>query len=105
MVFLNTLLNFFYIYIKKDMRKILSGLFDSFKMKEIGFSSRKLTAFVIVVLVIVIHIKWILIGNLSEIEMVLTIDYAFISALFGMTTFENVKTIKKDSETKDDEVK
>lgn len=87
------------------MKKILSGLFDSFKMNEIGFSSRKLTAFVIVILVTIIHIKWIMIGNLNEIEMVLTIDYAFISALFGMTTFQNVKSIKKDNETDEEEVK
>lgn len=87
------------------MKKILSGLFDSFKMNEIGFSSRKLTAFVIVILITIIHIKWIMIGNLNEIEMVLTIDYAFISALFGMTTFQNVKSIKKDNGTDDEEVK
>lgn len=84
------------------MKKILSDLIDSFRMNEVGFSSRKLTAFVILILVMVIHIKWIMAGNFSDIEMVLTIDYAFISALFGMTTFQNVKYSKKEDETKNE---
>jgi hypothetical protein len=84
------------------MKKILSDLIDSFRMNEVGFSSRKLTAFVIVILVMVIHIKWIMAGNFSDIEMVLTIDYAFISALFGMTTFQNVKSSKKEDENKNE---
>lgn len=89
------------------MKKFLSDVLDSFKITETGLSSRKLTAFVIVVLVIIIHVKWLMSGNLSQLEMVLTIDYAFISALFGMTTFTSIKTFGKDIKTeepkKDDE--
>jgi hypothetical protein len=95
------------------MKKFLSDLLDSFKIGETGLSSRKLTAFVIVILVIIIHTKWLMTGNLSQLEMVLTIDYAFISALFGMTTFTSLKsfnskddkTDKSDEKTKDEEVK
>jgi hypothetical protein len=79
------------------MKKIFTDLVDSFRISETGFSSRKLTAFVIVVLVIIIHAKWLMLGNLSQLEMVLTIDYAFISALFGMTTFQSLKTFGKDT--------
>lgn len=88
------------------MKKFLSDILDSFKINETGLSSRKLTAFVIVVLVIIIHVKWLMIGNLTQLEMVLTIDYAFISALFGMTTFTSLKTfgkqIPKEGETTED---
>lgn len=77
------------------MKKNLSDLLDSFKINESGFSSRKLTAFVIVVMVIIIHAKWITMGNFSQLELVLTIDYGFISALFGMTTFQSLKSIDK----------
>lgn len=81
------------------MKKIFKDLVDSFSISETGFSSRKLTAFVIVVLVIIIHAKWLMLGNLAQLEMVLTIDYAFISALFGMTTFQSLKTFGKDTDT------
>ena len=41
-------------------------------------------------------------GNLSNLENVLIIDYTFISALFGMTTYHSLKTNgenhKKDKE-------
>lgn len=77
------------------MIQFLKDLMDSFKTNKGGFSSRKLTAFVIVTLVVAIHIKWLTLGNLSQLETVLTIDYAFISALFGMTTFQTLKGMGK----------
>ncbi len=78
------------------MEKILKDLVDSFRMGGTGFSSRKLTAFVIIILVVIVHAKWLMMGNLSQLEMVLTIDYAFISALFGMTTFQALKVFGKE---------
>ncbi len=77
------------------MNKILDDLLNSFKTNEEGFSSRKLTAFVIVMLVIVIHVKWLMIGDLTQLEMVLTIDYTFIAALFGLTTWSNINKPKE----------
>lgn len=86
------------------MIQILKDLLDSFKTNKGGFSSRKLTAFVIIMLVVATHIKWLTLGNLSQLEMVLTIDYAFISALFGMTTFQTIKGVGKvDKDTTKEE--
>ena len=68
----------------------------SFNGDAEGYSSRKLTAFVIIICVVATHIKWLTLGNLSQMEMVLTIDYGFIAALFGMTTYSSLKT-KKDT--------
>ena len=79
------------------MKEIMNNIMKSFKGNADGFSSRKLTAFIIIILVIVIHIKWITLGDLSQLEMVLTIDYSFIAALFGMTTFSSLKTQSKSS--------
>jgi hypothetical protein len=79
-----------------DMKEIKAKILRSFDTKEGGFSSRKLTAFVIVIMVIIIHIKWLTLGNLSQIEMVLTIDYGFIGALFGLTTYQSIKNKKSD---------
>lgn len=79
-------------------KKFIDKISGSFDMSDNGYSSRKLTAFVIVIMVVAIHIKWIALGDFSQIELVLTIDYGFIASLFGMTTFEN---IKKKVEEKD----
>ena len=40
---------------------------------------------------IAVHIKWLALGDLGNLEMVLTIDYAFIASLFGMTTYQSMK--------------
>ena len=74
------------------MKEIMKNILKSFDTNEGGFSARKLTAFVIVVMVIITHIKWLTLGNLTQLEMVLTIDYGFIAALFGMTTYHSLKT-------------
>ena len=85
------------------MKEIFENILKSFNTKREGYSSRKLTAFVIVILVIATHIKWLTLGNLTQLEMVLTIDYAFIAALFGMTTYHSLKTNGgKDEEKKDE---
>jgi len=78
------------------MKKIFNDLLNSFNTNEGGFSSRKLTAFAIIVLVIATHIKWLMIGNLTQLEMVLTIDYTFILTLFGMTTWSGIKNSSKE---------
>jgi hypothetical protein len=74
------------------MKEIIDNILKSFNTKREGYSSRKLTAFVIVLLVIIIHVKWLMLGNLTQLEMVLSIDYAFIAALFGMTTYHSLKS-------------
>ena len=72
---------------KELINKILSGL----DTHSTGFSARKMSAFVIVVCVIAAHIKWMALGNLTDLGTVLTIDYTFISALLGLTTYEAIK--------------
>jgi len=84
------------------MKEIIKNILRSFETKEGGYSSRKLTAFVIIAMVVITHIKWLTLGNLTQLEMVLTIDYGFIAALFGMTTYHSIKNRKKDDENKDD---
>ena len=78
------------------MKDILTKLLGSFEMGDNGFSARKITAFVIILLVILAHIKWITLGDFTQLEMVLTIDYAFVSALFGMTTYQAIKKNNND---------
>jgi hypothetical protein len=85
------------------MKKILTDLYEGIKgsldTTESGFSARKLTGFAIVSAVIAAHVKWLAIGDLGNLEMVLTIDYGFIAALFGMTTYSAIKS-KNGAEVK-----
>lgn len=74
--------------VKDFIKKIIYSL-DNTKQ---GFSARKLTAFVIVICVLAAHVKWISLGDFKQLEMVLTIDYGFLSVLFGLTTYTNLKS-------------
>lgn len=70
----------------------MKDILDSFKMGNTGFSSRKLTAFTIIACVVAAHIKWLCMGDFSLIGEVLIIDYGFVAALFGMTTYSGLKS-------------
>lgn len=78
------------------MKKILTDLYEGIKgsldTTDKGFSGRKMTAFAIVAAIMAAHAKWLALGDLSNLEMVLTIDYGFIAALFGMTTYSAIKS-------------
>jgi hypothetical protein len=73
------------------MKQIIQKLIDSFDTTNKGFSSRKLTAFIIVSCVIAAHVKWLSLGDLTQLGEIFIIDYTFIAALFGMTTYQNLK--------------
>lgn len=77
------------------MKKIFIDLYEGIKgsldVTEKPFSARKLTAFAIIGAIIAVHVKWLILGDLSNLEMVLTIDYSFVAALFGMTTYQYIK--------------
>jgi hypothetical protein len=70
----------------------MKDIIDSFKMGNTGFSSRKLTAFTIIACIVAAHVKWLSLGNLSQLGEVLIIDYGFVAALFGMTTYSGLKS-------------
>jgi hypothetical protein len=70
----------------------MKNIIDSFKMGNAGFSSRKLTAFTIISCIVAAHVKWLSLGDLSQLGEVLIIDYGFVAALFGMTTYSGLKS-------------
>lgn len=75
----------------KQLKQIWDGIMGSLDTSDKPFSSRKLTAYAVSICIIAAHIKWLTLGDLSNLEMVLTIDYGFIAALFGMTTYSSIK--------------
>lgn len=87
------------------MKKILHKILNSFDNGPNGYSSRKLTAFTIIVCVVAAHIKWITLGDFEQLEMVLTIDYSFIATLFGMTTYSSLKASKVENKPQTEEDK
>lgn len=73
------------------MKEFINKLIATLDTHSKGFSARKLTAFVIVCCVIAAHVKWLSLGDLTQLGEVFIIDYSFIAALFGMTTYQNLK--------------
>ena len=77
------------------MKQLINKLISSFDNHSKGLSSRKLSAFAAILLVIASHIGWITNSvkhdNWTQLEMVLTIDYTFIGTMLGMTTYQQIK--------------
>lgn len=83
-----------------EEKKQPTGIFGNIANRLIGaldthtkdsFSARKLSAFVVICCVIAAHIKWMALGNLTDLGTVLTIDYTFVASLLGLTTYEAIK--------------
>ena len=74
------------------MKDILNKLLSALDTHSVGFSARKLSAFVIIVCCIAAHVKWMALGDFSQLTTVLTIDYGFIGLCLGMTTYQAIKT-------------
>ena len=84
---------------KKKLEELYNSLIASLDNKATGFSGKKLTAFALVICVIIAHIKWIALADFSQLIAVLTCDYAFISVLFGINEYG--KKNDRDSNTTD----
>ena len=83
-----------------DFKNNLSG---SLKFGQGGYSARKITSLFVMLMVLVAHIIWIKHcyqkSDFSLLSEVLIIDYGFVAALLGMTTYsQNLqsKTKKED---------
>ena len=81
------------------MRDFVNNILSSLNNRSEGYSGKKLTAFALVACVLAAHIKWITLGDFSQLIPVLTCDYAFISVLFGINEYG--KKNDRDSNTTD----
>lgn len=73
------------------MKELIQKTLSALDTHSVGFSARKLSAFVVIVCCIAAHIKWMALGDFSQLTTVLTIDYGFIGLCLGMTTIEAIK--------------
>ena len=87
------------------IKKIFNDFLDSFKGDDDGYSFKKITAAILILMVIGIHAKWAYLGDLDNLEAILIIDYSFISSLLGMATYQNLQKFKNsdNGEKKDPE--
>ena len=79
------------------MKKIIE-----FKTNSDGYSARKISAFVIIIMVICLHIKWFRSDRWEYIGEVLGFDFMFILCCLGLATWQSVKekSLDNGSETK-----
>lgn len=78
------------------MKQFIQNLISSLDTHSKGFSGRKLSAFVIVACVVSAHVKWMALGDFTQLISVLTVDYGFVALLLGLTTYESIKKPVKD---------
>ncbi len=85
--------------IKSKITDIYEGLIGSLdNKKNSGFSARKISVLVIMVMVILIHISWLKHAFLREdykyIIEILSIDSLFVLLLLGIVTIEQINKLK-----------
>lgn len=82
------------------MKDIFESILASFTVTKKGLSAKKVTAFVIIMLVVASHICWLkhsyYKGDYSLLPEILVIDYSIVCACLGMATYEKIK-IKNES--------
>lgn len=91
---------------KKIFTDFKNNLSASFKFEKGGYSARKLTSATIILMVVIAHCIWIkhcyVKEDFSLLSEILIIDYGFVAALLGMTTYSQNQQHKasKDESTK-----
>jgi hypothetical protein len=80
-----------------NINLFFSKLLKSFGVHEGGFSARKLTAFVVTLLIVYTHYKWLKScynnNHFDLLPQVLLIDFTALLSLLGLTTWERVKSL------------
>jgi hypothetical protein len=90
---------------KKILNDFKNNLSGSFKFDKGGYSARKLTSATIILMVVIAHSIWLkhcfVHEDFSLLSEVLIIDYGFVAALLGMTTYsQNVLNKQNKNDTK-----
>ena len=82
----------------KKLKEILENILNSFKTNAEGYSARKISAFIIMIMVVCLHIKWFRSDRWEYIGEVLGFDFMFILCCLGLATWQSVKEKALDSE-------
>lgn len=82
----------------KKIKEIFENILKSLKTDKEGFSARKLSALVIMIMVVCLHVKWFRSDRWEYIGEVLGFDFMFILCCLGLATWQSVKEKAMDSE-------
>jgi hypothetical protein len=80
------------------MKDFIKNIIDSLNNEPKGFSGKKLSAVAVMACIIVAHAKWVYMGDFTQLEMVLTINYTFIATMFGINVADKKLNTKKDEQ-------
>jgi len=76
----------------------LNQIKESFMSHSKGFSARKMTAFVVTLLIVYTHYKWLRScynnNHFDLLPQVLLIDFSALLCLLGLTTWEKISSLK-----------
>lgn len=79
----------------KKLKEIVENILNSLKNNKDGYSARKLSGLIVMILVIATHVKWFNSDKWEYLGEVLAFDFTFILACLGLTTWQAVKESNK----------
>lgn len=88
----------------RKIKEILENILESFKTGKSGYSARKLAAFTIITMVVILHIKWFRSDRWEYIGEVLGMDFTFILVCLGLATWQSVKEKSMENNVSKEEV-
>jgi xanthine/uracil permease len=78
--------------------RVINWIRGAFEANNSGASARKLSAFAVIVLVVVTHVKWFKSDRWEYLSIVLGMDYTFILVCLGLATWQLIKENKDKDE-------
>lgn len=82
----------------KYIGEIFDGIKGSFDNTQTGYSARKVSAFVVIVMVVTLHIKWFKSEQWQYIAEILFLDYTFVLVCLGLATWQSVQNKKIETQ-------
>jgi hypothetical protein len=80
----------------KKIKEVLENILKSLKNNDEGYSARKLSALIVIIMAVVLHIKWFRADKWEYVGEILAFDYTFILTCLGLTTWEAIKGKQND---------
>lgn len=75
----------------KKIKEIFENILKSLTISKDGYSARKLSALLIIIMVVILHVKWFRSDRWEYIGEVLGFDFMFILCCLGLATWQSVK--------------
>jgi hypothetical protein len=80
----------------KKIKEVLENILKSLKNNDEGYSARKLSALIVIIMAVILHIKWFRADKWEYVGEILAFDYTFILTCLGLTTWQAIKEKQND---------